>query len=341
MTTLSPPRPAEAPAAAPPRAFRWHSLDVLKGIALWAMVAHHFARWTGGHVEERFLGFEYFLVTELAAPVFAVGLGAAAVVVGVRVASWADLRGPMLHWGQILLLGIAIDVATHRGQLEGRGVLPTLAVLGALVTAAAAARVRSPWTWWAVSFGCVLAAVPAVDWGGDDVVGRLVSGPFALPVYGVFAAAGAAVACHGLGRAERSLPLVRSAVGVLVVGLVAAEVAGGAVAPEGIWPPARYPGHLSFTLWGLVASLVIWAAVRRLLPAGTLLGEGAARAGRRTLLVFGAHFAVKIAFQLLDLTGELDTWRWGLVTWTAVAAVAVASAWPAPSKGGDRTTARC
>lgn len=329
MTTLSPTRPADAPAGAPSRSFRWHSLDVLKGIALWAMVAHHFARWTGGHVEERFLGFERFLVTELAAPVFAVGLGAAAVVAGVRVSSWAGLRGPMWRWGQILLLGIAIDVATHRGQLEGRGVLPTLAILGALVTAAAAARVRSPWVWWAVSFLCALAAVPVLQWGTDDVVGRLVSGPFALPVYGVFAAAGAAVACHGLGRPERSLPLVRSAIGVLAIGLAAASVAGGAVAPEGLWPPARYPGHLSFTLWGLVASLLIWAVVRRLLPAGTILGEGAARAGRRTLFVFGAHFAVKIAFQVFDLTGELDTWRWGLVTWAAVAAVAVASAWPA------------
>jgi hypothetical protein len=86
---------------------------------------------------------------------------------------------------------------------------------------------------------------------------------------------------------------------------------------------------------------MIWAGVRRLLPAGTLLGEGAARAGRRTLLVFGAHFAVKVTFQLFDITGELDTWRWGLVTWAAVAIVAVASAWPAPTKGGDRTTAPC
>ena len=37
--------------------------------------------------------------------------------------------------------------------------------------------------------------------------------------------------------------------------------------------------------------------------------------------IFAAHFAVKIALQHTQLTGELDTWRWGLVVWAGVIAL--------------------
>lgn len=315
--------------AATARAPRWHSLDVLKGLALWAMIAHHVNKWAGGDIDERFVGFDHFIVTDLAAPVFALALGAAAVVVGSRIGTWHDLRRPVWRWTQILLLGVAIDIATHRGDLEGRGVLPTLALLGLVVTLAVAAGVRRPLPWWLAAAACVVVAVPATRLGGDGVLGLLVSGPFALPVYGVFAAAGAAVATHGLGRPERDLPLLPAAAGVLGAGLVAATLAGGVVAPEGIWPPARYPGHLGFTLWGLVASLVIWSIVRATLPAGGWLSEAAAWAGRRTLVVFGGHFLVKVALQRADLIGELDTRRWGIVVWVAVIGLCAASARPA------------
>lgn len=308
---------------------RWHSLDVLKGLALWAMIAHHLNKWAGGDIDRRFIGFDHFIVTDLAAPVFAVALGAAAVVVGSRVDTLSDLRGPVWRWAQILALGIAIDIATHRGDLEGRGVLPTLAILGLVITLAVAAGGRRPTVWWPAAAACVMVAVPATRVGGNDVLGLLVSGPFSLPVYGVFAAAGAAVATHGLGRAERDLPLLPAAGVVLVVGVVAGTIAGGVVAPEGLWPPARYPGHLGFTLWGLVASLLVWAIVRSLLPVGGWLSEAAARAGRRTLLVFGGHFLVKVALQRADLIGQLDTRRWGIVVWLVVIGLCAASALPA------------
>lgn len=327
-----------APAAAGPS--RWHSLDVLKGLALWAMIAHHLNKWAGGDIDERFVGFDHFIVTDLAAPVFAVALGAAAVVVGSRVDAWRDLRGPVWRWTQILLLGIAIDIATHRGDLEGRGVLPTLALLGLVITLAVAAGVCRPVVWWLATAVCVVVAVPATRLGGDDVLGLLVSGPFALPVYGVFASAGAAVATHGLGRPERELPLLPAVGGVLAAGLVAATLAGGVVAPEGTWPPARYPGHLGFTLWGLVASLAIWAIVRSVLPAGGRLSEAAARAGRRTLSVFGSHFLVKVALQRADLIGELDTRRWGIVVWLVVIGLGAASALPARQAVTTRRIAR-
>lgn len=306
---------------------RWHSLDVVKGVALWAIIAHHFQKWAGGSVHGRFIGFDGFVVTDLAAPTFAVALGAAAVVVGDRVQRWSDLANAAWRWAEVLVIGLLVDVGTD-GAIQGRGVLPTLAILGLTVTVLSAAGVSRPWVWWATAAACAAIAVPATDMPGDEAVQRLLNGPFALPVYGVFAASGAAVAADHVGRPERSLPLVRSAVGVLAVGVVAGAAARGALAPGGLWPPTRYPGHLQFTLWGVVASLLLWALLRSLLPAGTWLSEAAARAGRRTLIVFGLHFAVKLALREAGLLGELDTWRWGLVTWLAVVAVCAISALP-------------
>lgn len=321
-------RPRSAAASRVVASPRWHSLDVLKGLALWAMIAHHFQKWAGGDVDARFVGFDHLVVTDLAAPLFAVALGAAAVVVGSRVPDAADLRSPVWRWTQILLIGLAIDLVTHDLLIEGRGVLPTLAILGLLVTLATFVGVRSPWAWWGIAGLCTVLAVPATRLTGDDPFRLLLHGPFALPVYGVFAASGAAVACHGLGHAERVLPLWRAAAGVLVAGLLVGTLGGGVVAPDGLWPPARYPGHLGFTLWGLVASLVIWALARALLPAGGAVSEAVARAGRRTLLVFAAHFAVKVVLDQLGLLGDLDTRAWGLATWAAVVVVCAASTIP-------------
>ena len=61
---------------------RWRSLDVLRGVALGLMLAQHLAGWTGSDVRQRFVGFDGFIVTDLAAPMFAVGVGAAAYLVG-------------------------------------------------------------------------------------------------------------------------------------------------------------------------------------------------------------------------------------------------------------------
>ena len=82
------------------------------------------------------------MITDLAAPVFAMALGAAAVVVGGRIDGGRDLRRPVWRWTQILLVGLAIDVVTD-GSIEARGVLPTLAILGLVITVTTAAGVRS------------------------------------------------------------------------------------------------------------------------------------------------------------------------------------------------------
>ncbi|MFZ6002611.1 MAG: hypothetical protein ACOYXM_01630 [Actinomycetota bacterium] len=316
-------RPSTVPA---PRSVpqRWHSLDVLKGLALWAVLAHHFHDWTAGDVRGRFVGFDGFAVTDLAPPMFALALGAAAAVVGGQVESWLGLRRPTWHWAQIFLVGVLLDLAID-GKLAWRGVLPTLAVLGLSVTLATAAGLRHPAAWWAIAGACAVLAVPAAALAGEEPLGILLGGPFALPVYGVFAAAGAAVATHARGRSEGDLPLVRSAAVVLVVGLLAAAIGGDALAPHGLWPPDRYPGDLAFTLWGLVASLLVWAAARRFLGPQADLGRAVARAGQRTLVVFASHFVVAVALRAGGWSGELDTHRWGIVIWGAVFAACAAT----------------
>lgn len=324
--------PAEQ--ASPPGAVRWGSLDVLRGLALYLMVAHHLAKWTGGRVAERFVGFEGLLVTDIAAPIFAVGAGAAAFLVGQRISAGRrpDLgraRTALWRWTQVMLAGLAIDVAVG-GGIDGGGVLPSLAVLGVIVTGISAAGVRRPATWWALAAAVTLAVGPARDLAGDGFWSRLVNGSFSIAVYGTFAAAGAAVAAHATGRrgGEDHLPLVRAAAGVLVAGVVGAAVVPGLVAPEGLWPPDRYPGYLPFTMWGLVATFALWAFVRRALPDTSWLGAAAARAGRRTLLLFMGHYVIKLFLQHTDRLGTLDTWRWGLAAWAATLAICVTASLP-------------
>lgn len=313
------------------RSTRWDSLDVLRGLALCWMIAHHFAKWTGGRVEERFVGFEGFVLTDLAAPMFAVGVGAAGFLVGRQISrDRSRARRAAVRWGQVLLLGVAIDVAVG-GGIDGGGVLPSLAVLGSLVTAVAAFGVARPALWWLVAISCAFAAVPVATGASGGFVNELWTGPFSIVVYGVFAAAGAALAAHAGGGGEGSLPLLRASAIVLLVGTLGAWLAPGVLAPDGIWPPERHPGDLAFTVWGLVGTLLVWATVRRALPVTSWLGAGLARAGRRTLLIFGAHYVVKIVLQHTDRLETLDSWRWGIATWLAVAVACALAMAPKPS----------
>src|SRR3546814_10312620 len=90
------------------------------------MVVHHLLEWTGGDARERIVGFEGLAITDLAAPVFAVGLGAAAHLVGRRiVAPGGDRlvigRRSLERWLRVLLAGLVIDVAVG-GGIDGGGV---------------------------------------------------------------------------------------------------------------------------------------------------------------------------------------------------------------------------
>lgn len=327
-----------APVPAAPRPGRWPSLDVLRGLALAMMVLHHFLEWTGGSARRRLVGFDGFALTDLAAPAFALGLGAAAFLVGqqVRPAGERTVRSPraaraLRRYGEVLALGLAIDVAVG-GGIDGGGVLLTLAALGVVVSALSAAGVTRPAVWWAIAAGAVLAAVPVADPDAVGVLGRLWAGSFSIVVYGTFAAAGAALAAGARGRGEAGLPLLRVAGLVVALGSAAYLLVPDRLAPNGLWPPARHPGHLGFTMWGLAGSMALWALVRAALPATTLLGAGLTRAGQRTLSFFGAHYVVKLVLQHTGLQGTLSSWRWTLTAvLAAVAATALAMA-PRPAR---------
>ena len=346
--TLRPPT-AAAPELVPPPArpsARWGSLDVLRGVALYLMVVHHFAKWTGGRVEERFVGFDGLLLTDLAAPVFAVGVGAAAFLVGRRIATGGAggrqrARTALWRWTQVLLAGLAIDIAVG-GGIDGGGVLPSLAVLGVIVTAVAAAGLRWAWAWWSLAVAGTFLVGPAIGLDATGFFARMLNGSFSVAVYGVFAAGGAAVAAHATASTggEERLPLLRAAAAVAAVGAVGAVLLPAQLAPAGLWPPARHPGYLAFTMWGLAASFVMWAAVRRLLSPERALGAAVARAGRRTLVLFMGHYVVKLVLQHTGQLETLDTWRWGLAAWAAAIAVCVVASLPAARDRGGGTVAR-
>lgn len=355
MAVQSPPRgaapitsvgPALArPALAAPRPERWPSLDRLRGLALCLMVVHHFLDWTGGDGRRRLPGFEGFALTDLAAPAFALGLGAAAYLVGQQVrpvgegVRWPRARRALRRYAEVLALGLALDVAVG-GGIDGGGVLLTLAVLGAAVSALSAMGVRHPVVWWGLVAAAALAAVPVAGTDVQGVLPRLWSGPFSIVVYSTFAAAGAALAAAARGRGEASLPLVPAAGLVVAAGTVAWLVSPAAVAPEGLWPPARHPGHLGFTMWGLAGSLLLWAITRSLLRPGVRLGEGLARAGQRTLLVFGTHYLVKLALQHSGLEGTLRGAGWTLVAVVAAASACALAMAPRPARACRRRARR-
>lgn len=329
--------PLVDPALASPRPGRWPSLDVLRGLALCFMVVHHFLNWTGGDGRRRLPGFDGFAVTDLAAPAFALGLGAAAYLVGQQIRPpggglrWARARRALRRYGEVLALGLALDLAVD-GGIDGGGVLPTLAVLGTVVSACSAAGLRRPAPWAALAVVAVVAAVPVVDADAEGVLGRLWAGSFSMVVYGTFAAAGAALAAAARGRGEEAVPLLPAAGLVVGLGTTMWLLAPAAVAPEGIWPPARHPGHLGFTMWGLAGALALWAITRSAAGEGSGLRQGLARAGQRTLLVFGAHYVVKLALQHTGLLGTLRGPAWSAVALAAALVTCGLAMAPRPAR---------
>lgn len=344
--TASPSRPAGGAAptdheplatAAPApirRGGRWPSLDALRGIALFAMVAHHLAEWGSRGVRHRWIGFEGFAVTDLAAPMFALGLGSAAYLVGTRVVVSAHpvrvVWSVVGKWIKVLLVAMALELGVQ-GRLDGGGVLYTLFVIGLLTTGLVAAGLRSPWAWWAIAAVCAGAAGPVQDGAppAESALEQLWTGGFALTTYLAFAAAGAAVVAAAGRGGEAALPLWRSAAAVLAGGTLLSLLVP-ATAPEGLWPPSRHPGDLAYTVWGTAATLAVWGVLRAVLRPGAIT-DGLARAGQRTLLVFGAHYCIKIVVGRAGLLGSFDTRAWGLATWAVTVAICVAATLPTPA----------
>jgi hypothetical protein len=300
------------------------------------MVAHHLASWTGGHVRERWVGFADYAVTDLAAPMFAIGVGASAFLVGSRIATSDQPLGAIGHagrrWANVLLLGVAIDLAVG-GGLDGGGVLFTLFALGVGSTALVALGVRASWAWWGIVALAAALAGPVLTntVTGVGVLPRLWTGAFPLLTYLAFTATGTAMAAAAGRGGEAALPLWRAAAATVAFGWLAAELIP-ATAPDGLWPPARHPGDLAYIVWGIAASLAIWAVLRLVILPGTTLAKGLATAGRRTLLVYGLHYSLKIVMQYTDRLGTYDSHAWGLATWALTIAICLAASIPKPER---------
>lgn len=306
----------------------------MRALALFGMVAHHLASWASGQVRQRWIGFDDFALTDLAAPMFAVGVGAAAFLVGTRVVTDVHPVRVVLSvvgkWGKVLLLAVAIELAVQ-GRIDGGGVLYTLFVVGLLTTGLVAAGLRSPWAWWGIAATCAALAGPATHAPGHAVTAleQLWSGNFALTTYLAFAAAGAAVTAAAGRGGEAALPLWRSTAAVLVAGTLLATLIPS-TAPDGLWPPSRHPGDLAFTVWGVAGTFAVWAALRAVLRPGPVT-DGLVRAGQRTLLVFGLHYCIRVVLGRAGLLSTFDTRAWGLATWALTVAICLAATLPKPA----------
>lgn len=307
------------PVTAPPAPTgRFAGLDRLRGVALLFMLVHHLLSWTMGGVRARpLLGWiDDMAVTDLAAPMFAMGAGAATVLVARRRprGDWSGFGGCVRRWGEIAAWGVLLGISTD-GDLDSFGVLESLAVAG-IVLSALLVLVRPSVLQWAGLAVLATAAAPVVldhvrlgETPGPVALVDAVAGTFPIVSYLALALWGATVAA-ALGQRER--PAVLAGLAGLGAVLLLAWVATG---HDG-WAPDRGPAILPFLLPGVVATLVLWA-LASCIPAGRV-ADGLARAGTRTLPVFVGHYAIRLVIDTGGWLGELD----GPV-WTA-AAVATA-----------------
>lgn len=321
------------PGTAPPAAgSRFEGLDRLRGVALGAMLVHHLLSWTGGDEQVRrlFAVADGMNGTDLAAPAFALAVGASASIAVRRGAGRPGaVRGLARRWVVIFGWGLVISTALD-GRIDALGVLEILAVVGLTVSLVIAAGDGEPHPlrWSLVATGLAAVALPSIEAGTDDggLAEALFAGRFPVVSYLALGAAGAAVA-DVLGARERAGRLL------LLAGAVALAGAGLHAGGVHVWPPDRTPGGLPLVLPGVVVVLVVWWATTLLRgPVADVL----ARAGRRTLEVFIAHYAIRLGLNAGGWTGELQGPGWAAVAVALAAAVLVVAGLPTRTARDDR-----
>jgi uncharacterized membrane protein len=317
------------PATAPPaRTGRFDGLDRMRGVALLFMLLHHLLSWTKGGVRARpVLGWiDDMAITDLAAPMFAMGAGAAAVLVGGRrpVGDWSGFRAGARRWAVIAGWGVLIGISTD-GDLDSFGVLESLAVAGVVLSALLVVH-RPTVTQWLGLAVLATAAAPLVlehvrlgETPGPVALVDAVAGTFPVVSYLALALWGATVAA-ALGREERPLALLGLA--AVAAAAFAAWIATG---HDG-WSPDRGPAILPFLLPGVVATLGLWAVVAWL-PTGRIT-NGFARAGTRTLPVFVGHYAIRLVIDTGGWLGTLDGPVWTGAAVAAAVGIFVVAALP-------------
>jgi hypothetical protein len=303
---------------------RFAGLDRLKAIALWAMLLHHTMMWMVGDARSKLGGDDGLAVTDLAAPMFAVAVGAGAELLARRLRSrgGAAVGRAIVRWVAIGAWGIALGaVIDHR--VDSVGVLETMAACGAAVMAVALVASPSTGVWAAVAVALTAVSLPVIH--AADAAGgwwqQAFGDSFPIVSYLAMAAAGAAVSAR-LGASEHQPVLDRLALAGLV-GLSVLVVAGA-----GVWPAARYPGGPAFVVPGVVATVAVWAVAARV-PAGAV-ARALERAGRRTLLVYVAHYSLRVALDAGGWWASLRGAGWTAAAVALAAAMAAASAVPWP-----------
>jgi hypothetical protein len=250
------------------------------------MLVQHFTDWLAGDARRILPGWRWFVVTDLAAPAFAVAAGASLqLFVAKRRAQGVD--GAPLHtdvlrrYGLLIPIGAALGLVVFRNPW-GFGVLEALGV-GALVAYVAGRRL-SPVAVGAVAVAFLLA---------DNVVGHLVTGwdrhtyayhvlhgTFPVTTYTGFVLVGFVGAAALRGRDRPKAALVG---GLALAAATCFMAAAGAV-------PDRYPATPAFVVPALGGTLLLYALVARWSP-----GRLVESASTHTLGVFLGHYAVLLA----------------------------------------------
>ncbi len=268
------------------RGSRLVGLDRLRGAALLFMLVQHFTDWLAGDARRILPGWRWFVVTDLAAPAFAVAAGASLqLFVATRRAQGVD--GAPLHtdvlrrYGLLIPIGAALGLVVFRNPW-GFGVLEALGI-GTLVAYVAGRRLS------AVSIG----AIAVVFLLADNVVAHLVTGwdrhtyayhvlhgTFPVTTYTGFVLVGFVGAAALRGRDRPKAALVG---GLALAAATCFMAAAGAV-------PDRYPATPAFVVPALSGTLLLYALVSRWSP-----GRLVEAASTHTLGVFVGHYAVLLA----------------------------------------------
>ena len=298
------------------------ALDRLRAVALLMLLVHHLTDWLVGDARSILPGWEGFVLTDVAAPAFAIAAGASSVLFMESMRRKGHEPGAIAvdvvrRYGLLVLYGIGIHWALW-GEALGWGVLETLG----LVVLLSSLLARSlPTAGVAVAALAAMALGPVVAIaleGRDDVVGHVFGPGFPLVTYLGFALAGAVAARFLLVRPDRGAEalLAGGALTLLVAALTAAEL-----------QPDRHPGGLlQFVVPGVAGTLLLygWLGAIRIRPRS--LDTLVRRAGRHTLGVFIGHYAI---YAVLRATGHLGELSPGVgVTVAAVIAVALVTIAP-------------
>jgi hypothetical protein len=299
---------------------RLPGLDRLRASALVLMLVQHLTQWLSGDARRVLPGTEQLLVTDLAAPAFAIACGASVALLVDRHPDDGLHRTVVVKYGRLVPIGVALSWVAF-GRPWELGVLQCLGI--AALAAYAVIAALPPAVAWLATGALLVVSGPVEEvartWPEHHVGRILLGGTFPLPLYVGFVLVGA-LAARSLGGRDR--PGWAAVAGAVAGSAFVALVASGADA-------VRYPGGLPFVLAGLAGTALLYAAVSRWWPApGTGPERLLRRAGARTLWIYVGHYAL---FVLLDRAG----WRGDVAARPAVLLAVVGTAAVVALAGGN------